>query len=351
MIKSWLENARFAATMQSLIPSLMAAVLAIGQPDFCWYTALLAVLGANIAHCGMNLLDDWFDYIDEVLEARIKVVRSGFKAFTAKYPYLTEGKTTVKGLKTAIAVFGGIALLFGAVCFIHWTTVRGIAFPDGSIWILVFTAAAIVLGYFYDAAPLRLSYHGCGELTVGIIFGPLLMSGVYYASCGTIDSSILLMSIPVGLMVMNILFTHSIIDNAGDEESDKHTLASVIGSKKGCVLLSAIINFAPFAVMIVAVAVRAIHPVYLCTLLMLPRAIWLVWSLKRFVHDEPVDTNHPQWYLGRFDYWEQAGKAGLRWYLIRWFTARNIVTGFSLIVIIVKIVLLLLDSSTSWLTT
>ena len=338
----WFENARFAATMQSLIPALMAAVLAIGNPGFCWYTAVLAVIGVNLAHCGMNLLDDYFDYLDEVLEARMKVVRRGFKAFTAKYPYLTEGKTSLKGLKCAIAVFGGVALLLGAVCFLHWTKSNGFAFSDGSAWIVAMTAAAVILGYFYDAAPLRLSYHGLGELTVGIIFGPLLMTGVYYAACGTVDGTILLMSIPVGLMVMNILFTHSIIDNAGDEESDKHTLASVIGSKKGNILLSAVINFAPFAVVIAAVAAGEMHPAYLLTLLMLPRAVWLVWSLWKFTSGEEIDTDHPKWYLGRFDYWEQAGQANLRWYLIRWFTARNIVTGFSFLAIIVKIALLII---------
>lgn len=342
MIKSWFENARFAATLQSLIPALMAAVLAVGNPGFCWYTAVLAVLGVNLAHCGMNLLDDYFDYVDEVLEARMKVVRRGFKAFTAKYPYLTQGQTTVKGLKTAIAVFGGTALLFGAVCFLHWTSLQGFAFPEGGIWIMLMTLGALVLGYFYDAAPLRLSYHGLGELTVGLIFGPLLMVGVYYAACGRVDGQIWLMSIPVGLMVMNILFTHSIIDNVGDEESDKHTLASVLGSKPACLLLSALINLAPFVVIVVAVLAGALHPAYLFTCLMLPRAIWLVWSLYRFVYDLPVDTDHPKWYLGRFDYWDQAGEAGLRWYLIRWFTARNIVTGFSLMAIVVKVVLVIL---------
>ncbi len=343
MIKKWFENARFAATLQSLIPALMAAVLAIGNPGFCWWTAVLAVLGVNLAHCGMNLLDDYFDYYDEVLEARMKVVRGGFKAFTAKYPYLTDGSTDIKGLRAAIAVFGGVALLFGGVCFLHWTRLNGLAFPDGSAWILVMTAGAVVLGYFYDAAPLRLSYHGLGEPTVGVIFGPLLMTGVYYASCGTVDGTILLMGIPVGLMVMNILFTHSIIDNAGDEESDKHTMASLIGSKKWCILVSGVINFAPFAVILAAVIAGTVHPAYLLTLLMLPRAVWLVWSLWRFVNDREIDVDHPKWFLGRFDYWEMAGEAGLRWYLIRWFTARNIVTGFSLLVIVVKTALLLIS--------
>lgn len=337
MIRKWLENARFAATMQSLIPALMAAVLAIGTGSFCPWTAVLAVLGVNLAHCGMNLLDDWFDYKDEVLEARMKVVRRGFKAFTAKYPYLTDGSQTPASLARAIAVFGGIAVVFGVVCYVYWVGRTGTAM----LWMPAAALGAAVLGYFYDAAPLRLSYHGFGELTVGIIFGPLLMAGVHCASCGFVSREVLLMSIPVGLMVTNILFTHSIIDNAGDEESDKKTLAGLLRTNGANLAASAIINFAPFAVVVAAVVCGSLHPAYLATLLVLPRAVWLVWSLKRFVEGREIDVDHPAWFLGRFDYWELAGREGVRWYLIRWFTARNIVTGFSFIVIIVKVALLI----------
>lgn len=329
-ISAWLMNARFAATMQSLVPAILAAVFAIGLPGFKVVLAVLAVIGVNMAHCAANLLDDYFDYKVEMLEARMKVVRRGFKAFTAKYPYLTDGSATLKDLRIAIAVFGGIAVACGAVIFIF----RG--------WpVLVIATLAAVLSWFYSGGPLKLSFHGLGELTVGIVFGPLLMLGVYFSAGGQIDSFIWIMSVPVGLQVMNILFTHSIIDNEGDDESEKLTLCGLLKSNRANLAVSAVLNFVPFVVIAAAVASGLVHWAYIFSLLMLPRAVWLFRSLVKFVRGEQIDEDHPKWYLGRFDYWELAGEKGLRWYLIRWFTARNIVTGTSFVLLAVKVVLLI----------
>ena len=47
--------------MQSLMPAVLAVVLAIGAECFNIYLALLACLGVACAHLGMNLADDYFD--------------------------------------------------------------------------------------------------------------------------------------------------------------------------------------------------------------------------------------------------------------------------------------------------
>jgi len=339
-VKTWLDNARFAATMQSLLPAIMAAVLAIGNPDFNWILAILAVIGVNMAHCAMNIIDDYYDYKIEMLEARIKVVRRGFKAYTEKYPYLTSGAATMKDTRWAIAAFGGIALACGLVIFV-WRTVQfGFFGPQGSWWIVAAVAITAFLGFFYSAPPLKLSFIGLGELVVGIIFGPMLMVGAYYSAAGAVDSTIWFLSIPVGMFVMNILFTHSIIDSVGDEESEKLTLATLLKKDWANLTVSAILNFAPFVIVAAGVAAGMLHWAYLFSLIVVPRAIWLFWSLVKFVHGESIDENRKRWFLGQMPDWNKIVESGLSWYLIRWMTARNIVTGFSFILVIVKIVLL-----------
>lgn len=338
-IKTWLDNARFVATMQSLLPALLAAVLAIGQPGFKWYLAVLAVLGVNLAHCAMNLVDDLFDYKVDMFDDRLKVVRRGFKAYTAKYPYLTDGSATLSDLKKAIAAMGGLAVAFGLVIFIARSLSAGFGGPEGSWWIVFCAGLAAFLGWFYSAPPLRLSFHGLGELDVAVIFGPLLMVGVYYSAGGSVDPLIWILSSVVGLQVMNILFTHSIIDSAGDEESDKKTMAAVFHNDRLNMAFSILLNFVPYVIIALAVAFGALHWAYLSVLLMIPRSIWLYWSLVKFMRGEQIDeVNHP-WYLGQMQYWDKVVEAGLNWYLIRWYTARNIVTGCSLIMAAVKILL------------
>ena len=90
------------------------------------------------------------------------------------------------------------ALLCGAVIFFGRTATGGFTGAEGSWWILLFCLSAGFLGVFYSAPPLKLAYRGLGEPVIGLIFGPLLMLGVYYSACGDMDASVLWISLPFG---------------------------------------------------------------------------------------------------------------------------------------------------------
>ena len=66
----WLKNGRVGATMQSLMPSILAVTIAIGAETFSWWIAAIAVLGVWCAHMACNLLDDYFDYKADMLKDR-----------------------------------------------------------------------------------------------------------------------------------------------------------------------------------------------------------------------------------------------------------------------------------------
>lgn len=330
MIKTWIKNARSESLPQSVMPAVVAVVLAIGAENFCWWIAVLAVLGVALAHLSANLADDYFDYKADMLKDREKVVRQGIKAFTAKYPYLTDGSATPKQLRNAVAGFGLAAIACGvAICL-----VRG--------WELMLVAAvAGVLAFFYSAPPLKLCYHGLGELVTGLIFGPLLMLGVYWAAAGSSFGDlwwgILGVSVPMGLLVTNILFTHSMIDKAGDTASEKKTLAAVW--PKANMAISWMLIFVPFLIIFACVALGRLGWPYLLVALMLPRAIWLYWSLIQFQKgaDFEKELEKPRKMLGPMGDWATYRKLGLDWFLIRWLTARNIVSGYCLVIIVVKV--------------
>lgn len=333
IISFWLKNARVGATMQSLMPSVVAVVMAIGGGKFGWWQALLAVVGVWCAHLACNLLDDYFDYKADMLKDREQVVRKGIKAYTAKYPYLTDGSATVSDLKRAIATFGAVAVACGVTvaCSRGWG-------------ILLIAAAAAVLGFFYSAPPVKFCYWGMGELVTGLIFGPLLMEGVYWAAAGVPDWRVLSISLPLGLLVANILYTHSMIDLEGDAASDKLTLAGLLKSPGAKLAMSWLLNFLPYLCVVAAAILGWLHPAYLAVVLMLPRSIWLFWSLIKFTQgaDFSHELERPRKFLGNMGKdWEGVRKAGLDWFLIRWLTARNIVSGFCLIIVIVKSILLI----------
>ena len=205
---------------------------------------------------------------------------------------------------------------------------------------------AALLGIFYSAPPLKLGYRGWGEWVIGIIFGPLLMIGTYYAAAGTVDSLILWISIPVGLLVINILYTHSFVERESDAASNKMTFARLLRTDKACLAASYVFNFLPFVLIITAVATGYIHPLYLLVLLMIPRAVWLIRSLHAYNCGETgVPATPPRW-LGRMmKDWDAVKEKGIDWFLMRWLTARNILSGFCLLIVLVKVILMIVHAA------
>ena len=339
-VAGWIKNGRDVALVQSVIPAVVAVAFAAGKPNFNVWMAILAIIGVASAHLCANILDDYYDYKIDMAGGRDRVIRKGFRAMTHKYPYLTDGSESLKSTWRAIVHFAIVASACGLVIFIFRTVNHGFTGMNGSWWIPAIAGLTAVLSYFYSAPPLKIAYHGLGELEIGVIFGPLLMSGVYYASCGQMDASILFISIPVGILVLNILFTHSFIDMAGDEECGKMTFARLIGSRKWCLVTSFVINFLPFAIIAAAVAFRILPPIYLLTFAAIPRSIWLCASLVRFYHgDANVPPTPPKW-LGPMikEDWSLVREAGFDWFLMRWLAARNILSAFCLTIIIAQII-------------
>ena len=336
MIKRWLFNARSFAAPQNMMPSILAVVLALGVSGFNIWLGLLAIAGVCMVHLGGNLLDDYFDWQDELLDYRENLRKEGEKAFTDKYPYLRDGSTTIPELRRAIAVFFGIAIFFGLI--IWWQR-------DFDWWLVGIAALAAVLCFFYSAPPLKLGFHGLGELVIGICFGPCLICGVYESACGGLYSPetgfawhILLLGCAIGMFVTNILYVHSFVERHVDDVSHKKTLAVLLRTDAAGLTAFAIFLFTPFLLVLLCVLLGYIHWAYIFVCLMLPQAFWLMWAMVMFAKKVEVDTSHPHPWLGPMDNWDKVEEEN-RYYLLRWYTMRNINTGFCLILAVVKLIL------------
>lgn len=326
-IRFWFNNARPISLPQSMLPALTAMALSFGAGEYSWIAAIASVFGVMFLHLGMNLMDDWFDWKKGSAEARKQVANEGFRGRMIKYPYLTSGEATPKQLLVAIGVFFALAALMGVAVLL----VRG--------WmILGWVIAALVIGVSYSGGPLKLGYRGMGELVIFLMFGPLMMTGVYYAITGGVDMKISWLSIAVGLLVTNIVYSHSVLDAIPDAKMGKKTMAHLMGDKKGQIVLSALINFIPFIMVVVAVLLKQLHVAYLAVLAIIPASKWLVGSLNDHVNDREVKLEPKKW-MGPMGDWEKYKEAGVAWFLLRWLTARNIVTRFCLIIIVVNLIL------------
>ncbi|MDR0834634.1 MAG: prenyltransferase [Candidatus Symbiothrix sp.] len=325
MIKFWVTNARPTSLPQSILPSVVAVCLAISAADFSWGLAILAVLGVALGHLGLNLFDDYFDYKKKNSTYRDELVHEGFRVRIGKCPYLTSGQATLRHLLVACLVFCGVAVILGAI--IWWFRGR---------FVVYVAALAAVLGIFYSGPPLRLSYHGFGELLIGLIFGPLNMIGTYYAACGQVDSTILLISVPVGLLVMNIVYVHSILDFIPDKKIGKRTLAVLLNNTTAMLVVLFLVIFVPFGIIAWGIFTGGL-PVWVAgVFLTFPLAISLFYLMLECVK-HPDRQFAPKFWMGPMAHWERMQQAGIDWFMIRWFSARNLLSFFCLIIVILSV--------------
>lgn len=341
-LKKWLRNARSVALIQSGVPAVLAVELAFGQSGFNIWLALLAIAGVLCAHLGMNLADDYFDYRADMLSDREKVTRKGFRAMMVKYPYLTDGSVSPGGLLGAISVCFFIGIICGSVIFRYRCLDDGFFGPQGGWWIVAIVAVTAFLGIFYSAPPLKLAHRGFGELVVGVIFGPMLMMGVYYSACGVMSAEVVWISVPVGLLAMNILFTHSFIERESDAASNKMTFARLLGSDRANIIAACVINFLPYVLVVLAVILGKVHPLYLFVLLPVPNSVWLCRSLHEFNKGNTGVPDRPLRRLGPMGDWERVRAAGFDWFHMRWMTSRNILSTFCLVILIVRLILVII---------
>ncbi|MCF0174839.1 MAG: prenyltransferase [Bacteroidales bacterium] len=283
-----------------------------------------------LAHLGMNLADDYGDAQKHVAEIRETMPEEGYIIRIPKSPYLLNG-TTSKQLAGAICVFLGLACLCGLPILI----IRG--------WkIAAIVALGAFLGLMYSCRPLRLGYHGLGEFVIGIMFGPLEMMGVFFATCGLITTELILVSCAVGLLVINIVYTHAVLDVDGDEHIQKLTLARAAKTPKKKMFWMYVFNIVPFVIVIVGVALRLLHPAYLLLIAILPLAIFHIGSVRKFIYNIPCDTAHPSKWLGNMANWQAILDYKVDWYMYRWLVARNIVSDFCLFHLIITVALIII---------
>jgi len=331
LIFFWIKNARYVALPQSVMPAILAVCMSVNMPDFSIFPALLAVFGVLCGHLGINLLDDYFDYQVKNTTFRNHLSHQGIRARIAKCDYLTSGATTVRQLFTACIVFCTISLFCGFIIFIE----RG-------MFIFYLTLLSAILGYSYSGKPLKFSYRGLGEIQIGLMFGPMLMTGVYYAACGIFNWAVLFVSIPVGLLVTNIVYSHAIMDYEPDQQVGKMTFAILLGKKKYMLFVSFLILFLSFGLIATGVIIKYLPLSYLLVFLTLPLAVSLFYLIKEFIRN-PQRSFSPQFWMGPMMMnWDKLKEAGIDWFMIRWLPARNLLTFFCLILILINIAYIIL---------
>ena len=227
-LKFFLEYTR----AYSLPMSVMAWVIAFSYAIFNGGNILYGILafwGIACAHLGANLFDDIVDY-KKYVENKETGKNINLKKGKCKN-FLDNRLSVAAALKTT-------AVLFSIAIFVGLFFVYLYKLP-----VLFIMAIAGILCLLYPKS----GYFGLSEIIIGIVFSPLLFTGVFYVMTGQFSSKLEWLSISFALVVVCLLYTDFFLDFNSDKKAGKMTLPIISGSKQNAYYLYVFIVFLIYA--------------------------------------------------------------------------------------------------------
>jgi len=209
-LRTWLHAARPATLPAAVVPVLVGTAAGIIEAPFRPLPFGAALVAALLIQIGTNFANDLFDF------------RKG--ADTAER--LGPVRVTQSGLISPEQVKLATYLTFGAAMLVGLYLVAVGGWP-----ILVIGLLSVVCGIAYTGGPWPLGYHGLGDLFVFLFFGVIAVAGSAFLQTGALSGLALVASVPVGLLVTNILVVNNLRDIGTDRVAGKRTLAVRIGER------------------------------------------------------------------------------------------------------------------------
>ena len=212
VISKWLISTRAAVLIMTFLSAAIAGIFAIQKGEFNIINWLLVAFGLVMSHATNNLLNDYIDFTRGVDKDNYYRTQYGPQP-------LAHGLMNKKQLLTYVAVTGLFALAAGAV----------LVYLRGGLTLL-FLGLGIFFVLFYTY-PLK--YIALGEISVLLVWGPLMIGGGYYAITGTWDWKVVIASLPYALGVTTVIFGKHIDKLQEDKAKRIYTLPVLIGEKIG----------------------------------------------------------------------------------------------------------------------
>ncbi len=267
--KKWFLATRPWSFTMTAISVSVGALMAAMDGAFSWSLYLLTLAGVIFMHSAANLFNDYYDILSGVDTCDVS---------TARYrPHpLAEGSLTL----TEVMIEAIFLFALAAAIGIFLAVTRG--------WtILVLAVIGAFAGIFYTAPPFRYKYMALGEISVFLMWGPLMVEGAYFVQRQTLSLDALWASLPFGVLVALVLFANNLRDTADDRDKGIRTLSTITGRHKGIWVYVGLVVFAYLSVVVMAFT-GPLNYWSLLALLSLPLFFRL---LRQMIQNPPLDAD------------------------------------------------------------
>jgi len=221
----WVTASRPKTLPAAVTPVIVGSAIAGFEHKFNLVPAAFALVISLLIQIATNFVNDLYDY----LKGSDKPDRVGPQRL------LTSGVISPAEMKKAIYITFGLAFLLGL--YLVWI---------GGWIVLLIGVLSIAAGIGYTAGPFPFAYNGLGDVFVFIFFGVVATVGTYFVQALSFSSIALWASVPVGLLITNILVVNNYRDADEDKLADKKTLAVRFGKNfaRSQYLISIVVSYA-----------------------------------------------------------------------------------------------------------
>ena len=236
-INLWIQGARPKTLPAAIAPVVVGATCAQleSSTQNNWLNAVFALAVSLALQVAVNYANDYSDGIrgtDKNRVGPLRLVGSG-----AKKP---------ADVKKATFLAFGVAAVFGFVLAATTTW-----------WLLLVGVLCFLAGWFYTGGKHPYGYLGFGEVFVFIFFGVVATMGTTFVINEQLTLVSFLASVVVGCLACALLAVNNLRDIAGDQISNKKTLAVRIGEPGARKFYISLFIVAGFAVILIALSYSA----------------------------------------------------------------------------------------------
>ncbi|MGA9351404.1 MAG: prenyltransferase [Anaerolineae bacterium] len=265
-LKTWFLEIRGPFLALSLVLAPIGTAIAWHDGSFNWGYFLLAWVGAILAHVGVNVFNEYFDY------------RSGLDFETQKTPFSGGSGILTAGLieprKTYLL---GVACLFiDAAIGTYFVVVQGC----GLIPVILLGG---LFAYFYTP---YISRWQIGELSAGLGLGSLVVLGAYYVQTGQYTWEVIVASLAPGFLTANLLLLNEFPDVEADMQVGRRNLVMALGRRRAGRLYTLLLACTYLSI-VLGVVFRLMPWPALVVLLMVPLAMKAIRGALQHYDDIP----------------------------------------------------------------
>jgi len=287
VVSKWLIATRSAVTAVTVYSCIIAGALAWRDGYFAWLPWIILTIGLFIAHGTNNLLNDYTDFSRGVDNDNYFRTQYGVHPLVQKF--------WTKNIQIQWFLVSGLLATLSGVFALFYTSFNPYI-------IGLFALGALVLLFY--TWPFK--YWGIGELSIFLIWGPIMISGVYIAlvlgNGGDISNvfKVALAGVPFGLSVASINIGKHIDKMVDDKKKGVGTFPVRVGQTVArYVDIFSIV--AAYGVIIYLVATGYFSTFMLLVIFAAPRAMYAIFALSKPRPDgapKGFEAFWPTWFSG-----------------------------------------------------